>query len=57
VLVAAEREAAARLGASVLSKEILGQAQAADEIRRGLQRAGWEANAPPSSPLHPAERS
>ena len=57
VLVPAEGDAAARLGASVLSKEILGQSQAAAEIRQGLQRAGWAANAPPSPPLHPAPRS
>jgi signal transduction histidine kinase/CheY-like chemotaxis protein len=41
VLVPAEREAAARLGASVVSKDVLGQPQAAAEIRQGLARAGW----------------
>ena len=54
VLVAAEREAAARLGASVLSKDILGGAQAAADIRQGLARAGWPAE---TSPLHPVEHS
>jgi len=56
VLVSAEREAAARLGAIVLSKDVLGQPQAAEEIRRGLARAGWHTEAPPSPPLH-VERS
>ena len=57
VLVPAEREAAARLGASVLSKEILGQPQAAAAIQQGLARAGWHAPAPTSPPGHPVHRS
>jgi CheY-like chemotaxis protein len=57
VLVSAEREAAARLGAVVLSKDVLGQPQAADEIREGLRRAGWRAETPPSPPLHPIEHT
>ncbi|HET6900550.1 MAG TPA: ATP-binding protein [Vicinamibacteria bacterium] len=57
VIVPAERDAAARLGAVVLSKDILGQPQAADEMREGLRQAGWRAEAPPSSPLHSIERT
>jgi signal transduction histidine kinase/CheY-like chemotaxis protein len=55
-LVPAEREAAARLGATVLPKSVLGQPDAVAEIRQGLARAGWPAQAPPSPPLHPVER-
>jgi len=57
VLVSAEREAAARLGAIVLSKGVLGQPEAAAEIRDGLARAGWRMETPPSPPLHPIERT
>jgi len=57
VLVSAEREAAARLRAIVLSKDVLGQSQAAAEIRQALARAGWEAEASPSAALRPVERS
>ena len=57
VLVPAEREAAARLGASVVSKEVLGQAEAVAEIRKGLARAGWSADAPASGPLRQVEQS
>jgi signal transduction histidine kinase/CheY-like chemotaxis protein len=52
VLVPGERDAAERLGASIVSKDVLGQPQAAAEIQQGLARAGWHAAAPPSSPLH-----
>jgi signal transduction histidine kinase/DNA-binding response OmpR family regulator len=52
VLVPGEREVAGRLGASVVSKDVLGQPQAAAEIQQGLARAGWHAAAPPSPPLH-----
>jgi CheY-like chemotaxis protein len=55
VLVAAEREAAARLGAIVLSKDVLGHPQAANQIRESLTRAGWRMETPPSPPLHPIE--
>jgi twitching motility two-component system response regulator PilH len=56
VLVPAEREAAERLGASILSKDVLGSPQAATEIRQGLARAGWTAAAP-SAPLPQVGRS
>jgi CheY-like chemotaxis protein len=56
VLVPAEREAAERLGASILSKDVLGWPQAATAIRQGLARAGWTAAAP-SAPLRQAGRS
>ena len=56
VLVPAEREAAERLGASILSKDVLGWPQAAAEIRQGLARAGWTATAP-SAPLRQVGRS
>jgi len=52
VLLPGEREVAGRLGASVVSKDVLGQPQAAAEIQQGLARAGWHAAAPPSPPLH-----
>jgi CheY-like chemotaxis protein len=55
-LVPAEREAAARLGATVLPKSVLGQPDAVAEIRQGLARAGWPAEAPSSPSLHPVER-
>jgi signal transduction histidine kinase/CheY-like chemotaxis protein len=54
VMVAAERDAAARLGATVLSKDILGGPQAAADIRQGLARAGWPAA---TSPLDSVEHS
>jgi CheY-like chemotaxis protein/two-component sensor histidine kinase len=54
VLVAAERDAAARLRASIVSKEVLGLPQAGAEILQGLSRAGWTVDAPPSAPLRPA---
>jgi CheY-like chemotaxis protein len=57
VLVSAEREAAARLGAIVLSKDVLGEPQAADKVRESLTRAGWRMETPPSAPLHPIERT
>jgi CheY-like chemotaxis protein len=57
VIVPAERDAAARLGAIILSKDILGQPQAAAEVRAGLVRAGWTAATPPTPPLHPVERA
>jgi len=56
VLVPSEWEIAARLGATIVSKEVLGQPQAAAEILQSLARAGWHTEAPPSSPLH-VERS
>jgi CheY-like chemotaxis protein/anti-sigma regulatory factor (Ser/Thr protein kinase) len=56
VLVPGEREVAGRLEASILSKDVLGQPQAADAIQQGLARAGWHVDAPPSSPL-PVEPS
>jgi signal transduction histidine kinase/CheY-like chemotaxis protein len=57
VLVPAEREAAERLGASIVSKGIFGQTQATAEIRQGLARAGWAQDTPPAVPLRPVERS
>jgi signal transduction histidine kinase/CheY-like chemotaxis protein len=57
VLAPAEREAAARLGASVISKAVLGQAEAVAEIRLGLVRAGWSADAPAFVPLRQVEKS
>jgi signal transduction histidine kinase/CheY-like chemotaxis protein len=57
VLAPAEREAAARLGASVISQAVLGQAEAVAEIRLGLVRAGWSADAPAFVPLRQVEKS
>jgi CheY-like chemotaxis protein len=47
VLAPSEREAAERLGASVVSKDVLGHPQAAAEIQQALVRAGWTAEAQP----------
>jgi CheY-like chemotaxis protein len=57
VLVPGERETAGRLGASIVSKDVLGQPQAAAELQQGLARAGWHAEAPPSPPPIHVERS
>jgi signal transduction histidine kinase/CheY-like chemotaxis protein len=57
VLVPAERDAATRLRASIVSKDVLGLPQAALEIQQGLARAGWTADVPPPTSLRPAARS
>jgi CheY-like chemotaxis protein len=56
VLVTAERDAAARLRASIVSKDVLGQPQAAAEILRGLALAGWTADRSSSAPLRSPSR-
>jgi signal transduction histidine kinase/CheY-like chemotaxis protein len=57
VLVSAERVAAERLRASIVSKDVLGLPQAAAEIRQGLARAGWTAAPPPAARASKVERS
>ncbi len=57
VLVPAERQAAEKLGASIVAKDVLGRTQATAEIRQGLARAGWAADRPFSPPLREVERS